>query len=466
MITAAALRAAGKVLRARHREIERVRHLYHWRHHARPEQLPPGEPGAAKARKDWAYWIVQAGRGWGKTRTGAETVRAQVAAGRRRSIALVAPTLGDGRKLMIEGPTGILAVSPPSECPRWVEKDRELRWPNGAIGYLYTSEEPERLRGGNHDFAWCDEMGSWRNAKTSWSNLRFACRITGPHGDHPQFVLTLTPRPTPLIRQLLANPAAEITRGTTYDNRENLDPEFFSALQKEYEGSRLGDQEIKGELLGDTPGALWKMDTIERNRVQIAPADFLKFVVAIDPATADLEDRKIAEQGERFLSETGIICGGIAACRCRGQVEQHGFITHDLSGYHTPEEWGSLAVEAYNAQQADRIVAEVNQGGALVASNIRAQGGQRIPIHQVHASRGKQTRAEPVATLDEKGLIHHVGVHPALEDQMTTWNPLLAKKSPDRMDARVWLITDLMLAPGTHPYSHSAFKPRSVPRRI
>jgi phage terminase large subunit-like protein len=447
---AALLAVAARRLRESQANHARVVNGYDWAKVARPEQIAPGEPGAAISRRDWRYWVIKAGRGFGKTRCGAETVRRQVAQGRRRYVALVAPTLGDGRKLMIEGPTGILAVTPKAERPRWVEKDRELIWPNGAIGNLYTSEEPERARGGNHDFLWCDELGSWRNAEMTWKLIRLALRITGPRGDRPQAVITMTPRPTPVIRALLANPGAAIQSGTTYDNVDNLDPDFFEALREEFDGTRLGKQEIEGELLGDTPGAMFKMSQIEASRVKAIPFDLLRMVVAIDPAVADLEERKKAANSEIYLAETGIVVAGRGRCLCKGTEDQHAFVVGDLSGYYQPEEWARLAVQAYTDHKADRVIAEVNNGGALVQATLRAYGGEKhVAYHAVTASRGKAIRAEPIATLYEQGKVHHLGVHAKLEDQMTTWNPLMSKKSPDRLDANVWGLTDLMLGPGS-----------------
>jgi phage terminase large subunit-like protein len=445
---AARLRLVASILAKRRDRALRVVQSYNWQRMARPAQLAPGEPGAALKRTDWRYWIIQAGRGWGKTITGAETCRTQVAQGRRRNIALVAPTLNDGRKLMIEGPTGILEVSPPHERPVWREKDRELRWPNGAVGHLYSSEEPERARGGNHDFVWADELGSWRNADLTWKLIRLATRITGPQGDRPQMVITLTPRPTPLIRALLLNPGSVIQRGTTYDNAHNLDPDFFEALQEEFAGTRLGKQEIEGELLGDTPGALFKLSQIEKDRVLAPPFDLIKLVVAIDPAVADAEERRKAVERELFISETGIVVAGIGRCLCQNKEAVHGFVLHDLSGYYQPEEWAKIAADAYHEHKADRIIAEVNNGGALVGANLRANGGDRpVSFTEVTASRGKAIRAEPISTLYEKHCVHHVGVHARLEDQLTTWNPLMARKSPDRLDANVWALTHLMLGP-------------------
>jgi phage terminase large subunit-like protein len=465
-LSAARLRLVASILSERKAARQKAVNAYDWTALARPEQVPPGEPGAAIPRRNWRYWVIKAGRGWGKTMTGAQTVRAQVAQGRRRNIALVAPTLGDGRKLMIEGPSGILEISPPHERPRWIEKDRELHWPNGAVGHLYSSEEPERARGGNHDFVWCDELGSWRNAEMTWRLIRLATRITGPRGDRPQMVITMTPRPTSLIRALVVNPGTIIQGGSTYDNAKNLDPDFFDAIREEFEGTRLGKQEIEGDLLGDTPGAMFKMSTIEKARVVATPFDLLAVGLAIDPATADVEERRRAAETEIFTAETGIVYAGIGRCLCQNKEAIHGFVLGDLSGYYQPEEWAKVAVDAYHEHQMDRIIAEVNNGGALVGATIRAYASDRpVNYRAVTASRGKAIRAEPIATLYEKLQVHHVGVHARLEDQMTTWNPLLARKSPDRLDANVWVLSDLMLS----PFAHRLSKPLpavAAPRRM
>jgi phage terminase large subunit-like protein len=462
------LRAMMPALAEHTRVIHNARHRFVWRRHARPEQIPPGEPGAKVDRRGWDYWFIRAGRGWGKTRTGAEAVREQVITGRRRSVALIAPTLGDGRKLMIFGPSGIMECSAPNERPVWHERDRELLWPNGARGYLYSSEEPDRLRGGNHDYLWADELASWRNDNMTWAMARFALRITGPQGDVPQAIITTTPRPTPLVRKLLADPKSVVQDGTTYDNVANLSAHFLNTIREEYEGTRLGEQELLGKVLGDTPGALWKLSQIEALRVVQAPLDFVRIVVAIDPAMADPEERRLArEDGEHVIAETGIVVVGRARCLCRpGRDEQHAFVLQDLSGYHSPDAWARTAIEAYETFKADRIIGEQNNGGALVEANVRAQReGQRISYRGVYASRGKQSRAEPIATLYEKGVVHHVGTLAKLEDQMTTWSPLLARKSPDRMDALVWGLTELMLSPGTNLAGSGSRAIMTAPRR-
>ncbi len=426
-----------------------------WRAIARPEQLPPGTPGASNPRGDWRNWLLMAGRGFGKTRTGAEAVTSLVNEGRARSIALIAPTYKAVRRLMIENPfSGLLAVSHPDNRPTWKKDDGEVHWPNGAIGYVFTSEEPDGPRGFNGDLAWLEEVGAWKYPHETWSNLQLGLRVVGPKGDRARAIVTTTPRPTELLKALFANPRTVVTGGTTYDNAGNLDPDALAELMDLYEGTRLGRQELLAELLGDTVGALWKLALLDQHRLRIAP-DLKRVVVAIDPPTKDpgreSQDEDVANDGRS--AECGIVVAGVGECRCRGSVEMHGFVLEDVSDYMSPKEWAEASVTALARHHGDRIVAEENQGGALVESNLRTLGEQSIPYRGVHASKGKQTRAEPIAALYEQGKIHHVGTFSKLEDQMCTWQPLRAKKSPDRMDALVWAFTDLMLGEASAVYS-------------
>lgn len=437
-----------------------------WRALARPEQIIPGFAGAANPRTDWRTWFLLAGRGFGKTRTGAQSVDHLVNTGRARSVALIAPTFRAARRLMIEHPvSGLLAISREDNRPVWNKGDAELHWPNGAVGYVFTAEEPDGPRGFNGDLAWCEELGAWKYPNEAWSNLQLGLRIRGPRGDRARAIVTTTPRPLELIKRLLDNPSTVTTGGTTYDNEANLDPAALKEFLDMFEGTRLGRQELLAELLGDTPGALWTLALLDANRVARAP-DMLRIVVAVDPATKDTSGAAVdSEFGaeEDSSSETGIVVAGVAKCTCRGEEELHGFILEDASGFYSPGEWAAKVAELYRHYQADRVVAETNQGGALVESNIRTLGDENISYRGVNAAKGKQTRAEPVATLDEKGKIHHVGSHSKLEDQMCTWQPLRSKKSPDRMDARVWAITDLML--GEAPPEFTAPR-RHNPRRM
>ena len=390
--------------------------LWDWRFWARPDQLPPEGP--------WDTWLILTGRGWGKTRTGAEWVRAGVERGEFRRVALVAATAADARDVMVEGPSGILACSPPWNRPDYEPSKRRLTWPNGAIAITYSADEPRRLRGPQHDAAWADELAAWR-FEDAWDQLQFGLRM----GQRPQVVVTTTPRPIPLIRDLISDPTTRVTRGTLFDNLANLAPSAVAKLRRKYEGTRLGRQELNGEVLDDTPGALWTLGQIDALRVVQAPA-LSRIVVAIDPAVTSHQDS----------DETGIVVAGL------GARDRHGYALEDASQTQaSPDAWMRVAVEAYHRWQADRIVAEVNNGGDLVESLLRTVD-PNVPFTAVRASRGKQTRAEPVAALYEQGRIHHVGNLSALEDQMTTWAPALAAQSPDRMDALVWALTELMLS--------------------
>jgi len=402
---------------------------FDWSIWARDAQLPP--PG------DWVWWLVLAGRGFGKTRTGAEFVRSRIAAG-ARSIALIGPTAGDTRDTMVEvGPGSILKNSPRWDMPDYEPSKRRLTWKNGAVATLFSADEPERLRGPQHDTIWADELGAWRYQQETWDMAAFGFRLGEPRG-----IITTTPRPTPVVKELLKDPSTVVTRGSTYDNRANLAKSFLGKLLRKYEGTRLGRQELHAELLEDTPGALWSLAMLDANRVRVCP-ELERIAVAIDPQAAD------PDATDNDTAETGIVAGGTTA---GGEC----FVTHDESGHYSPGEWGERAVLLYDKLNADFIVAEINQGGAMVAHVVRSAArelfreGRRdsphVNVRTVTASKGKAIRAEPIAALDEQHRIHHVGSLAALESQLTTWVP--GDKSPDRMDARVWLCTALMLNRG------------------
>ena len=370
-----------------------------------------------------------AGRGFGKTRTLAEWVCEQVLFGLASRIALVAATAADARDVLVEGESGILAVAPPWFQPLYEPSKRRLTWPNGAIATTYSAEEPERLRGPQHDAAVCDELGSWSRPET-WDMLQFGLRL----GRKPRCLVATTPRPTKLIRELLAREGRDVvvTRGSTYENRANLAPGFFDQVIRKYEGTRLGRQELNAELLEDTPGALWSHSIIDAARQAAAP-HLARIVVAIDPASTSGED----------ADETGIIVVG-------KDHQSHGYVLADISGRYQPIEWAKIAITAYRTHHADRIVAEVNQGGEMVENTLRMVD-PNIPFTSVHASRGKVTRAEPVSALYEQGRMHHVGGFPQLEDQMTNFTSDFDRKaagySPDRVEALVWAATELLIEP-------------------
>lgn len=396
--------------------------LYEWRYWAREAQLPPDG--------DWRYWLILAGRGFGKTRAGAEWVRAQVAAGRQR-IALVGPTAADVRDVMVEGESGLLNVSPPWDRPVYQSSRRRLVWPGGAMAFLYSAQEPERLRGPQHDAAWADELAAWTYGQQAWDQLQFGLRL----GGDPRAVITTTPKPLPLVRQLCADADCVVTRGSTYDNRDNVPRAFIDRIIKRYEGTRLGRQELHAELLGDAPGALWPYETLLACRAAVHP-DLKRVVVAVDPSGSNGDDEGDAQ---------GIVVAGIG-------VDGLGYVLADRSCRLSPEGWGRRAVEAFDAFGADRIVAEKNYGGDMVRFTIQTVR-KTAPVTLVTATRGKVVRAEPVSALYEQGRIRHVIADPAnnplgeLEDELrhATSSGYLGEASPNRMDALVWALTELFL---------------------
>jgi phage terminase large subunit-like protein len=393
--------------------------LYDWPLWARDNQLAPlGE---------WSTWIAMAGRGWGKTRVGAEWVRGEVEEGRATRVALVAPTAADARDVMVEGESGLLAVHPPNARPEYEPSKRRVTWPNGAIATLYSADEPERLRGPQHDLAWADELAAWRYLQDAWDMLMFGLRL----GQNPRVLVTTTPKPRVLLKQLIADPATVVTYGRTDENRANLAPSFFTKIVKRYEGTRLGRQELGGELLEDIEGALWTRKMVEAAYTTTHPK-LERVVVAIDPAMTSGEES----------DETGIVVVGMA--RDPITKDPHGYVLEDLSGRYTPYEWAGKAITAYKRQMADRVVAEVNNGGDMVEAQLRMVD-RSVSYKAVHASRGKRVRAEPVAALYEQGRVHHVGGLPTLEDQMCAFVPDDMETSPDRVDALVWALTELIV---------------------
>ena len=365
--------------------------------------------------------------GTGKTRVGAEAVRRWAENKLTDRIALVGETVADVRKTMIEGEAGILAVSRPDFMPEYKPSIREVRWPNGVLATTYTGKEPDQLRGPAHGFAWADEPAKWQYGQDAWDNLMFGLRL----GSHPQVVATTTPRPIKLIKDLVKDSTTHVTPGTTYENLENLAPAFAQKIIAKYEGTRLGRQELLAEILDDVPGALWNRNNIDENRVNRVP-DLVRIVVAIDPATTSGEE----------ADDTGIVVVG-------KDFHGHGYVLEDCTCHESPAGWGRAAVSAYKKWKADRIVAEVNNGGEMVEHVIRTID-KNVSYKSVHASRGKVVRAEPISAQYERNLVHHVGSFPELEDQMCEFTPDFDKDkagySPDRMEAMVWGMTELGLA--------------------
>ncbi len=398
---------------------DNVRMTYDWTLFARDNQLePPGK---------WNTWLLLGGRGFGKTRTAAEWVRSLAERGLDRRIALLGRTSSDVRDVMIEGESGLLSISPPWFKPVYEPSKRRLTWPNGVIATTFSADEPDMLRGPQFHAAWCDELAAFKNV-AAWDNLRFGLRL----GRRPRVVVSTTPRPTDEIRALVKDPTTHVTRGSTYENKRNLAPDFLSRILAKYEGTRLGDQEIHAMVLDDTEGALWTQALVDASRADKAPEEFKRIVVAVDPAVTS----------KATSDETGIVTVGL-------DWEGRAWVLDDDSGLMKAEAWALKAIERYNARQADLIVGEVNNGGDLIEVNLRAvHGGRNVPFKAVHASRGKAVRAEPVASLYEQGKVKHVGRFAQLESQMTTFVPGVTTKSPDRMDALVWGLTELMLGAG------------------
>lgn len=396
--------------------------LFDWSFWGRADQhLPPG---------DWQTWLALAGRGWGKTRVGAEAVRAWIKQG-FRYVNIIAPTADDARDVMVEGESGILAICPPSERPYYRTSKSRLEWPNGARSLILSADEPDRIRGKQHEKLWCDEIAAWRYSD-SWDQAMFGLRI----GANPQAVVTTTPRPIAIIRELLADPSTFVTRGTTYDNRPNLSDKFYAKVITKYEGTRLGRQELNAEVLDDNPRALWQRDNIDRHRVATAPA-LTRVVVGLDPNVKN-RDRVALAKSSDILDEAGIIVAGCAMVD--GLL--HFYVTGDYSLDEGPNVWGGAAVKAYHDHSADRIVGEVNNGGDMVEATIRAVD-VNASYKSVTATRGKAIRAEPIAAMYEQGRVHHVGSFPQLEDEMCDFDPITTTKSPNRMDGLVWALTDL-----------------------
>lgn len=403
-----------------------------WPYKARREQLPPDLDAP------WTRWVVLGGRGAGKTRTGAEWVRglalgypgfSPAPVGR---IALVGETLDDARRVMVEGPSGLLSLTPEDARPIWSPSLRKLEWPaTGAVAHVFSSEDPDSLRGPQFEAAWADEVAKWRHGEDTWDMLQFGLRL----GTRPREIVTTTPRPIPLIRRLLADPSVALSRMATAENAPNLAPAFLDQVVGRYAGTRLGRQELDGEIVEDRPDALWSRDRLEALRVAAAPP-LARIVVAVDPPVSS----------GRAADACGIVAAGVDS----GGT---GFVLADAtaSGL-TPPAWAGKAVALFHRLEADALVVEVNQGGDMAGAVIR-EVDPAVPVTPVRAMRGKYLRAEPVSVLYSQSRVIHVGAFPALEDEMCDFSPagLSSGRSPDRLDALVWALTHLMLAPRAEP---------------
>lgn len=386
-----------------------------WVYKMRREQFAP-------RGSDWDAWYVNAGRGFGKTLCGAFAVNERVDAKINGRIALVGPTAADVRDIMVEGPSGILATANADNRPDYQPSLRKVTWPNGAEAHCYSAEEPERLRGPQHDFGWCDEIAAWKNLENTWDMYQFGLRL----GDHPQTVITTTPKPLKFLKKIRDAKSTIVTRGSTYDNAANLAPNFLKQMKEKYEGTRLGRQELFAEDMEEAEGALWDRDMIERTRREDYP-NLVRIIVAIDPSTTS----------DKTSDECGLVVAGKDAAG-------HGYMLEDLTERMSPERTIKRALDAYHLWGADRIVAEVNNGGDWIETVLRNKD-KYVSYKKLHASRGKMARAEPVVSLYEQNRCHHVGAFPELEDELCSWEPDSGDASPNRLDAIVWAFTELML---------------------
>lgn len=408
---------------------EELRH--DWQFWARDEQMEPND-------RDWSVWFINAGRGFGKTRAGVEWVREQVKRGAKR-IAAVAATNSDIERVMVKGESGFLSVCWKGDktykgkalgFPDWSPTKRSLTWANGATVQFFSAEEPERLRGPQFEYAWCDELAAWNKDIDTWDMLQFCLRL----GKKPRVCVTTTPKPTKLVRNILKQNTTYVTTGSTFDNAANLAAPYLEAVRNQYEGTRLGRQELYAEILEEAEGALWTTEMLEKAEIKHEDVPNLnRIVVSLDPAVTSNKESDM----------TGIVVAGI-------DVNGVAYVLGDYTDRLSPQAWAAKAIELYHKYQADRIVAEANQGGDMVRTTLHGED-ETVPVKLVRASRGKYARAEPISALYERGLVKHVSNPPdganlnELETQMRTWEPLGSIGSPDRLDACVWALTDLSL---------------------
>jgi phage terminase large subunit-like protein len=408
----------------------KLRQLIRWRaewlERARPNQLaPPGE---------WDDWLVLAGRGFGKTRMGAEETGFNACAYASTRWAAVAPTQNDCRTVMFEGESGLLNVIPSIFVKKYRADVLELELYNNSVIYGKSAEKPDRLRGPQYHGAWCDEVASWQRLQDTWDNLKFGLRL----GAHPRTIITTTPRPIPFLKDLLKRsqgdgPRVVTSTGSTFENAANLAPSALRAFREVYEGTRKGRQELYAEILDTNENALWKPSQLELCEVDDHPA-LVRIVIAVDPAVTTEDDS----------DETGIVVAGLGE-------DGLAYVLQDLSGHYSPLEWARVVVMAYNRWQADKVVAETNQGGDLVVANIHVVDAN-IPVEKVHAKRGKYLRAEPIAAQYEKAKVRHVGRFTKLESQMLNYTGSTDKKSPDRLDALVYAIGEILQGSVGHAF--------------
>jgi len=412
---------------------------YDWLFWGRDKQVMGPSGACADTADEWRTWLILAGRGWGKTRTGAEFIRAQVESGGAKRIALVGHTWADVRDVMIEGESGLLSISAPWMRPTFEISKRRLTWPNGAVAYGFSGCEPDQLRGPQFDCAWVDEIAKF-DSPAAWQQLQLALRL----GASPKAVVTTTPKAHKWLRELAESGSTLLTTGTTFENKAHLAPAFLAQIKDQYAGTRLGRQEVDAEFLWDTPGALWSHAELDKIRLKKVLEDLDRIVVAVDPAVS---------KGGAASDETGIVVAG--AVMEKGRVVRL-YVLADYSLRAAPDQWMGVVLKAYEMYQANMVVAETNQGGALIESLLR-QRAPDVAYQGVQARHGKLMRAEPVAALYEQGRVKHLQGLEALEDQMAGYTGMGAEKSPDRLDALVLGLTWLTQPPRARTARLSGF---------
>jgi phage terminase large subunit-like protein len=416
-----------------------------WLFWARDEQFPPEDWGRAGC----FLWNIRAGRGWGKSRVGAETFIWAVRYGGYKYANLAGATAEDVRDIMVQGESGILAVAPPDFMPQFVATTKKLIWPNGTVSHIYYGSEPNKARGPQSDFLWCDEISKWQYPEETFDNLLMGLRL----GDNPLCVITSTPRPTKFLMDLekrtdaAGRKSCVVTRGNTEDNYENLSDVFISTIISKYKGTRLGRQELEGAFLDDNPDALWHRSDIDNSRV-LFPPQMEYIVVGVDPAA----------KSSKTSDDTGIIVVG------RG-IDGQGYVLGDYTVHGTPLEWAGATIAAFRLHQSNMIIGEINNGGEMVEYTLRTID-PGIPYEAVHASRGKDIRAEPVSLLYQQGNFHHVGFFRELEDELCEWIPGETQKSPNRLDALVWAASKLNIKPSPRNLSKDYFKGTSYATKL
>ena len=390
-----------------------------WIHLARPKQLTP--------KGDWSIWLILAGRGWGKTLTGAQDMAWFALNNPDSRLAIVAPTFADGRDTCIEGESGLLSIMDEKIIANYNRSLGEIVLHNGSRFKTFSADTPERLRGPQHHRVWCDELGSWKYTET-WDQMMFGLRL----GQHPKVVVTTTPKPIPLIKDLLKRKDTYTTTGSTFENKDNLAEASLSQLKEKYEGTRLGRQELYAEVLEDVEGSLWSRDMIESSMVRYNEKlpSFKRIVIAVDPAVT----------ANKRSDETGVVV-------CAEDFQGKYYILNDLSGKYSPDAWAKKVVEAYESYKADKVIAEVNNGGDLVERVVKTVD-RNVNYKSVRATRGKFVRAEPIAALYEQKRVRHLNRFNLLEDQLCSYNPEITSQSPDRLDALVWGLTELSARSG------------------